>query len=283
MGKPETVELRHARVEQNQRVRLADDGSALHLRQCLQAVLHQHGVHEPAVQDLGQYEPVGAIVIHHQNRHIVQDLQPPRHWHGLVLGQGKPCREMENRSFSRLAFHPHIAAHQLYELRNDCQTQAGAPVTAGSRGIALYESVENMEPLFGGHANARIGYAEMKHGMAVCTGFLLNPNGHFPLFGKFEGVARQIHDYLRQTARIAQQDRGYIRCNLISQLQPFFVGAGGKRFQGIAERLPQIEFDAIELQLAGFHFGKIQDVIQKLQQRIGRGLYQGHEFMLLCG
>ncbi len=70
---------------------------------------------------------------------------------------------MKRAALTNFALDPDPAAHQLDELRRDCQTQPRAAVLARRRAVRLRECLEDHTLLFGRNADAGVTHGEMQH------------------------------------------------------------------------------------------------------------------------
>src|SRR5438874_13131896 len=91
------------------------------------------------------------------------------------------------------------------------------------------------------------------------------------MLGKLDGVTDQVDNDLAEAARIAQQRVRYVAVDLAGQLQPLLVGPQSQGLHGIAKAVAQSEFHAIELEFPRLDFGEIEDVVDDVQKRVGRG------------
>ena len=92
----------------------------------------------------------------------------------------------------------------------------------------------------------------------------------FALFGELDGVADEIDDDLVQPRRDRPPRPAERRADVAGQLEALAVGPHGQRLQRVAQRLVQIERDMLQLQLAGFDLGEVQDVVDDRQQGLAR-------------
>ena len=121
----------------------------------------------------------------------------------------------------------------------------------------------------------------MQRDQIVGTRLLLHSHDYFTLLGEFQCIAGQIDDNLCQSAGVAFEYRWNIGHDMVDQFQRLLVGGGREGFQGIADGFAQVEFDRFQLQLARFHFGEVEDVVDQAQQRAGRTFYQTEVITLL--
>ena len=83
---------------------------------------------------------------------------------------------------------------------------------------------------------------------------------------ELDGVANEIDEHLPQPGRIADQRGGDLRSDAERQLEPLLVGANRHHLERLVEDLAEIEVDALEHQMAGLHLGKVQDVVDQVQE-----------------
>ena len=100
--------------------------------------------------------------------------------------------------------------------------------------------------------------------------FELDAHGDFARVGEFYGVADEIDDDLLQPARVTAPRVGYGQRDVQQQFQPFFVRLDCQRLDGFGEFLAERKLDGLQLQPAGLDFGKVENVVDELQQRVGR-------------
>src|SRR5690348_3789527 len=92
----------------------------------------------------------------------------------------------------------------------------------------------------------------------------------FAPLGKLYGVSHQVDEDLPQPAGVAQQDFRNRRLNQAVQLQVLLMRAQGERPEGGLQAVPEIELQVVQLQLSCLDLGKVQDIVDENQQRIGR-------------
>src|SRR5690606_13168978 len=83
---------------------------------------------------------------------------------------------------------------------------------------------------------------------------------------KFEGIADQVIDDLHQAIRIADDVARQLVADMHDELQTLAVRRRDESLQAAAQRVAQIKSDGRQLQFAGIHFGKIENIVDQLQQ-----------------
>ena len=112
----------------------------------------------------------------------------------------KVAAEKEGAAFPRVTFDPDFAALCFDNPLGNVQTETGAAILAGGRGIDLGETLENGLLFVMRNADAGVADCELESDrflrVALRQGTDLNDN--FPLFGEFDRVADQVYQYLPQ-------------------------------------------------------------------------------------
>ena len=65
---------------------------------------------------------------------------------------------------------------------------------------------------------------------------------------------------------IADERPGHVGGNSKRELEPFLMGADGHDFERLVEYLTDIEVQVLEHQMAGLNFGKVQDVVDQVEE-----------------
>ena len=100
----------------------------------------------------------------------------------------------------------------------------------------------------------------------------LDADDDLTLLGELDRVADEIEQDLPEPSGVADQGVGHVRLDLAGELQPFLVGAEGQGAQGLPQHVPQRELGVVELELAGLDLGEVEQVVDHVEQGIGRGL-----------
>jgi hypothetical protein len=94
-------------------------------------------------------------------------------------------------------------------------------------------------------------------------------------------IAGQVDQHLAEAGRIAHESVGHLGCDAASQFQPPLGGAHGEQLGRAAHALRHIEVDDFELEPGCFDLGEIQNIVQQMQQSVGRLLNHLHPVTLL--
>ena len=92
------------------------------------------------------------------------------------------------------------------------------------------------------------------------------------MVGELNGVVGEIEQYLAQTQRVAHQGQGDIRSRVEKNFQVLFPGFDGYQIGQVFQNIFQVKLDGFNVELSGFNFGKIQDIVDDPEQGIGPGL-----------
>ena len=99
---------------------------------------------------------------------------------------------------------------------------------------------------------------------------------------ELDRVSDEVHQNLPNPRRVAQQQIGNPRRDLARELDVFLGSPCRENFQGIVQRVSQLEWAWVKIKLSGFDLGEIQNIVNDLQQGVGRLPY-GVEIPLLFG
>ena len=89
-------------------------------------------------------------------------------------------------------------------------------------------------------------------------------------FGELDRVADQVDDDLRQAAAVADHSRRHVRRDLTEPARPLSRARRGAMVRSIAASAwRQVEIGGIEVDLAGFDLGEIEDVVDEREQGVG--------------
>jgi len=234
---------------------------------------------------------VDLVIVHHEDAQVLH-LQPRM----VVVDRRRISqfgragfeikRQMKGAAPTGLAFHPHSPAHESGQQTADRQAQPGAAVLPGIGIIRLLKALEDCLQLVRRDADAGVGDAEME--AAYC---LLRPlfhcrfdlNGDGPLGRELDRIAHQVKEDLVEAEIVADHRLRHSGSLDDFELEPLFHGRdvhGGD--EGLEEPVDG-ERPVVDLQLAGFDLGKIEDVVEEAEQALGRLLHRPKKALLLRG
>src|SRR5258708_29163255 len=122
----------------------------------------------------------------------------------------------------------------------------------------------------------------MKHDLAVVTIADCHAHDNLASVREFDGVAHQIDDDLPQPSGIANDHIGDIAVEAHDKLE--LLGRRRHRYgpNDVANGVAELKWGALEFDLAGLNLGQIQDVVEKLKERLAGG-ENGLRVVLLLG
>ncbi len=205
-GQRQTVRVRHAGVQQHQRVRPAICDAVPDGIEGRKPVAPRYRCHVPAAQPLFEDLTVGGIIIDDEHWQVVEQVGQPgcdRLCGGRLAPESR--REGERAAPALLALHGDRPAHQGHQPRGDRQAQSSTAVLPRSRSVLLLEGPEDRLLLFARNADAGVAHREAKPGFPVRCGESggFHSQGHLAFFGKLDGVADQVEQHLAQPGSIA--------------------------------------------------------------------------------
>src|SRR5205085_12533019 len=102
---------------------------------------------------------------------------------------------------------------------------------------------------------------------AICN-LQSNFDHHFAMLRKLDSIADQVDDDLPQPAGITDQVVGDVGEDVAGQLQALFVRAQGEGLHRIAEAVAEREGDVVQIELARFDLGEVENVVDDIEERI---------------
>ncbi len=190
---------------------------------------------------------------------------------GLRHDQGKGA------TGARLAPHLDLSAEQIGQFAGDRQAQTGATVTAVGGAVGLAECLEDRRLLLLGDADAGVAHGEGQQ--VVVARF--DAQRHRAFLGELEGIGQQVLDDLLQALAIAEQAGRQVIGKLHAELQGFLHG---QRQEQILHAVDQAGEDGqlgMHLELAGFHLGDVEDVVDQGEQIVASRIDGAGELHLI--
>ena len=255
-------------------------GAPLQLAQGGGGIGRGDGVHPPLAEQLDQAGPLGRVGHRHQHREAFE--VGPLVRHGRALAQLEAGREVEDAAFARGAHHADRAAHRLDQLGADGEAQPGAAIAPGGGGVGLGEGVEDERLLLGGDADAGVVHPEHQHDLAAVAGLGvdLDDDGDFAGGGELDAVGDEVDQHLAQPVGVADEAVGHVGGDFRAELQVLFDGALLEGAHGQGHAVAQAEVDLLEIELAGLYLREVEDVVDDVEQPVGRALDEGQVFPL---
>ena len=173
----------------------------------------------------------------------------------------------KRRTLAQLTVNGHLPAQHFHQLTGYRQPQPGSAVMTADRTIDLLERLENPLVLILGDANAAIAHLQLQRlGRAIVEGAAAHQQFHLALLGKLQRVGQQVTQDLLQPCAIGIQRKRHIGIDNNLQLQPFLLGHRPERYLLLGEEFAQVQRLQLELHVARFDLGKIQHIVDQLQQ-----------------
>ncbi|MCY1418006.1 hypothetical protein D9M71_335520 [compost metagenome] len=215
---------------------------------------------QPGLQQLRQAAADGALGDH---------PAPERRQRG---GGGKGLQRQSDGEFAAVT-EPgtdlQLALHHFAELTGQGQAQAGAAVLAGDAGVGLGEGLEDALQGVRGDADAGIAHADA-HSAGDCFGTHIDA----PQTGELEGVGEQVADHLAHSRGVAAQLGRQLRADQAGQ---FHARRGVLRQQagGVLDQQTEVEWNVLQLELAGLELRQVEHVVEQLDQHLARVVGDG--------
>ncbi|OEZ97550.1 hypothetical protein DUGA2_58890 [Duganella sp. HH101] len=179
-------------------------------------------------------------------------------------------RERERAADAGRAVDPQLAAHQAHQPLADRQAEAGAAEAPRGRAFGLRERIEDAALLLRVDADAGVAHREVQPHLHRVGILQLDAHHHRAALGELDGVAGQVDQHLVEPQRVAHHVRRQRGIEIEQHLDRLALHAGAEYQRQVAQHLLQVERHLLQHQLARFHLGEIQDVVEDAQQRMGR-------------
>ena len=180
----------------------------------------------------------------------------------MLEGQFEP----ERAAVVDFAVESEAAAHQLHELTDDRESEASAPEPAGRGGVGLGERFEHATLVFGCDPDAGVGDFEANDRSSVVVRDWYGPEHDFAFGGELHGVGDKIDQYLAKAGRIATDHPGQVRVWVGEQLELLVLRCVAEERGDVFEEYGRFEVDDLQLELAGFDLGEVQDVVDDREE-----------------
>src|SRR6266850_1756180 len=100
----------------------------------------------------------------------------------------------------------------------------------------------------------------------------LQVNNHLAVGREFDAVAQQIDQNLAQPGDVAEHPAGDAVVHLVNQLKILLRSLGGEQVEGFLDATADVKSAFLEVKLAGFDLGKVQNVVGDRQQGVAAGV-----------
>ena len=221
-----------------------------------------------------EYDEVGIVIVYDQYAFTFQVF------HAVLfcavvhyaLTNFRRDGKREGRALSGCTFGGYIATHQSYQPLADGQSEAGAPVPAGSGGVYLREGPEKVAQLF--LRNTYTGIAHCKadlQGVVFGSAFLIYVDEYFAIGSELEGIAGQVDEHLFQAEAIANNPFRQSWIDLIDKVYVILGCLLRKEVHHIFQDQAKFIILFLYVHASGFDLGEIEDVIDDTNQAVATG------------
>ena len=257
------VHLGHLEVHQHQVDRLSVGDGADRLAP-VPGLGHDHA---PGLQHATGHEPVGGVVLHHQDadpREVGRYGGCRGRLRGRLGGGRKPGPQVgaEGAALALDALHRDVPVLPLDEFLDDGEPQAGAAEPA--RGVAggLHERIEDGRLAIGRDADSRIGHLDVEAGpLGLAVG--ADCDADAPVRGELDGVRGQVEEHLAQARRVPEEGRGEVGGDRDLQQDALLPGAGVEHLADLLDDLGRGVGDRLDGELTGSEAGEVEQVVDE--------------------
>jgi hypothetical protein len=170
---------------------------------------------------------------------------------------------LEHTALARLAFHLHLAAHQIGQHPGDGQAEAGAAGGAHVGGAATRERFEDAVEFIGRNAGAAVLDLELRHFALV-----FQAQHDAAAGGELDRVAEQVDQNLAQPARIGAHAGGKFAKLLVVEGDALVARLRFEHRNDFLDEAGEVERTCIQRQLAAFDAGDVQRALDQRQQMV---------------
>ena len=167
----------------------------------------------------------------------------------------------------------HAPACGFHNAPRDDQSQTGAAVLSCHAAVCLLEWLEDTRLILVTDADAGVRDRKRNGDTIFVLLHGLGSDGNAAVLGELDRVARQIDQHLPQTGRVAADSLRQFSPNVQFQRQPLLTRAVLKHVAHGVQQRSRVEHDRFKRQRARFDLGKVQNLINQLHQRLGRGVH----------
>ena len=216
------------------------------------------------------------MIVDDQHPHLAQQFRTGIGFDILFrLGQGH--LEMEAGTLAGRTFEMDVAAHQGDQALGDGQTQTRAAEAAGGGTVGLTEGVEDQLLLVLFDADTGVADLESNRPLLLAVSNYSCGHANLALLGELDRIAQQVGQHLAQAGRVAAYPLGQIRRQIRDTFDALAHGLTGVEFENVFHQFAQLEALFFQLQLAGLDLGKIEDIVDDLEQGFGAAMSRGCE------
>ena len=283
----DAAHARHLHVDQGGFERRAGAGGRLHFLKRALARFGSVAGHVPVLHLMQQDAAIGRIVFDHQHT-LLRQAMPVRlaarrrSRRGPGRANLEVKRKCENRTLARCAVDLDQSAHHLHQLLADGKAESGAAITARGCGAALLEYLEQALLRFLRYADAGVPHRYADARVSGRGGVRVDAHRylHLAFLGELDGVADQVDQYLAQPPRVARDACRHRRCKVMDQLDASLVRTGRQKLGDFLDQLHQRELLDLKFESAGFDPGKVEDIVDDVEQGLAGAVHRLREAAL---
>ncbi len=265
-GRLDPAHARHLHVEQDQTERVGRE-HGVHRVDGFCAAGHGLAARAPGHELLAQDDPIRLVVVDDQDVQTVQVLESAREVSlGRILlleaGIHVECAALTGRALER-----DPSAHQLDDALGDRQPETRSTVLPRRAPVGLRERLEDRLPAVPGDADPRVVHGDPDTDPGIVGG--AQSELHLSGLGELDGIADEIVEDLLQSARVAAHGLGERGRERQGQLDLFRIRRAREELHHLFQGRAQVEVDQRQFQLACFHLGEVEDVVEDGHEPVG--------------
>ena len=178
----------------------------------------------------------------------------------------------EGRALGIDAVYADLTAHQLHQLLDDAQPQAGALDETVFVLLHPPEGIEDIGNVLLPHALPGVLYGVPDAYPVDGPAFAANGQGDGALAGILHGVIQQVDENLLDPHLVSAEHAGNGRVHVQLELQALFLGLDPDHIDDLGEKRAGFIGDVDDLHLSGLDLGYVQRVVDQRQQQLAGAL-----------
>ncbi len=148
--------------------------------------------------------------------------------------------------------------------------------------MGLGEALENRRQFVTLNPDARVRHRKSDRARRGVIGIVCDFDDHGSLVRELDRVTDEVDQNLVQAVRVTDQRAGDVGRQVAGEFEAFFVRPHGQDLDGLLDQVAEIEFDRLELDMAGLDFRQIEDIVDQMQQ-VAAGAPENAQILALIG
>ena len=256
-GKLQPIHRRHHHVTEDHIIM-----GAPKLPQSLLPTIHHITLHAPGEKSLLEEPLIDLVIINYKRLSAMELTLVFNYCECTRLPGLQRNRESELGSLTKPGTCRDLTSHSFHEALADCQPQSRASEFSRGRDILLLEGLKKTFYFGWFKPHSCVSYRKLKEWAGNHSAM----NCHHPPSCKFQGIRHQVQENLLHPSYIPGHYRRDLVVQIIGQLHPFFRSFCGMKTKNLLHTITELEINLLKLEAPAFDPGKIEKVIDDIQE-----------------